>query len=242
MWTARDERPLSSVPAIAWTLLGLALAAQVVFTHSHPRQPPRAADLGRPPARLVVSALSLGDPLTVAKLMNLVLQAHDNQPGISLPLASLDYGRVIAWLDRILDIDPAGPYPLTAASRLYAEVPDQARARQMLEFVHERFHAAPNLRWPALAHAAHVARHQLKDLVLARQFAASLAREANGPAVPAWARQMEILLVADMNEKQSARVLLGALLESGQIRDEAEYRFLAGRIETGATTIASPSK
>lgn len=242
MGPTREQRPFSSVPRLAWVLLVLALFSQVAFTFKHPRPVPRAADLGPPLPATVVRAMSLGDPLAAAKIMNLVLQSHDNQPGLSLPLASLDYERVIAWLDCILTLDPAGPYPLTAASRLYAEVPDRTRARRMLEFVHDRFHAAPDLRWPALAHAAHVARHRLKDMALARRFAASLAREATAPSVPAWARQMEVLLVADMNEKQAARVLLGALLESGQIRDDAEYRFLAGRIETGMTDAPSRSK
>ena len=42
---------------------------------------------------------------------------------------------------------------------------------------------------------------------------------------------MEILLLADMNEQAAARVLLGALLESGQVTDAAEFRFLASRMK-----------
>ena len=37
---------------------------------------------------------------------------------------------------------------------------------------------------------------------------------------------MEIFVLEDMNELDAARVLLGAMLEGGRIRDPAERRFL----------------
>ena len=226
----RDERPLARVPGAGWLMLALALSVQIGFSIFTPRSPPNAADLMPPLSVAAVTAASLGDPLPAAKVMNLLLQAHDNQPGLSIPFAKLDYPMLIRWLDRIIELDPRGPYPLLAASRLYAEVPDVARQRLMLDFVQRQFRADPNHRWAALAHAAYVARHRLKDLALAREYAQSLRLYATGPTVPAWARQMEILLLADMNELASARVLLGALLESGQVTDPAEFRFLAQRL------------
>ena len=226
----RDERPLARVPGPAWLVLALALLAQVGFSTVTPRTAPSAADLAPPPSVAAVTAASLGDALPAAKVMNLLLQAHDNQPGLSIPFAKLDYPMLIRWLDRIIELDPRGPYPLLAASRLYGEVPDTSRQRLMLAFVHRQFRADPNLRWAALAHAAHIARHRLKDVELAREYAQSLRLYATGPAVPAWAKQMEIMLLADMNELATARVLLGALLESGQVTDPAEFRFLASRL------------
>ena len=234
----RDQRPLGVVRPLAWCFLALALLAQITLSALTPRQRPQAADLAAPPSVRTIAAASLGDPIAAAKVMNLVLQAHDNQPGISIPFSRLDYVQLQRWLTRILELDPTGPYPLMAASRLYGEVPDRQRQRLMLDFVHEKFHADPNRRWPYLAHAAHVARHGLKDLNLARTYAASLSREATGPAVPAWVKQMEILLMADMNETEAARVLLGALLESGQVTDPAEARFLASRMAEMSTTPA----
>ncbi len=216
---------------MAWLVFVAALAAQLCLATLAPRAAPTAADLRPPPAVTTIMVASLGDPLPAAKVMNLLLQSHDNQPGLSIPFASLDYAMVIRWLERILELDPRGPYPLLAASRLYGEVPDPQRQRLMLEFVHRQFRADPNRRWAALAHAAYVARHRLRDLGLAREYARSLRLYATGPAVPAWARQMEILLLADMNEQAAARVLLGALLESGQVTDPAEFRFLASRMK-----------
>jgi len=226
----RDERALARVPGAGWLVLALALVAQIAFSTCTPRSAPSAAELAPPPSVATVTVASLGDPLPAAKIMNLLLQAHDNQPGLSIPFAKLDFLMVMRWLDRIIELDPRGPYPLLAASRLYAEVPDPARQRLMLDFVQRQFRADPDHRWAALAHAAYIARHRLKDLSLAREYAHSLRLYATSPAVPAWARQMEILLLADMNELASARVLLGALLESGQVTDAAEFRFLAWRL------------
>jgi hypothetical protein len=237
-----DQRPLGKVPPLAWCILAAALLGQISWSTHAPRQAPTATDLAAPPSRRAAIAMSLGDPLAAAKVMNLVLQAHDNQPGLPVPFARLDYAVVKRWLERILELDPHGPYPLLAASRLYGEVHDPQRQRIMLDFVHEKFHEDPNRRWPALAHAAHVARHGLKDMALARTYAASLRREATAATVPGWAKQMEILLLADMDEVDAARVLLGALLENGQIADPAEARFLASRLPAPAHPPGIPEK
>ena len=49
--------------------------------------------------------------------------------------------------------------------------------------------------------------------------------------VPLWARQMEVFILEDMNELEAARIVLGGLLESGQIRDADELRFLRRKLE-----------
>ena len=226
----RDERPVKAVPPFIGISMLVLLGAQAAWSLSHPRLHPVAAELGPAPGVTEVRVSSLNEPLAYAKLMNLALQAHDNQPGVSLPFKQLDYSRVSAWLARILELDPGGQYPLLAASRLYGAVDDAARQRLMLEFVHEQFLAAPNRRWQWLAHAAYIAKHQLRDLDLALRYAQSLRLHATSPQVPAWARQMEIFLRAEMRQTEAAKVLLGALLASGQVTDEGEYRFLTSRL------------
>ena len=42
---------------------------------------------------------------------------------------------------------------------------------------------------------------------------------------------MELLLLSDLNEREQARALLGALLESGALTDPGEVRFLLRRLE-----------
>lgn len=237
----RDQRRMSLVPLPVWLLFACAMLWQTIWGGMNPRMPPAASDLAQPPTAAAVHISSLGEPLAWATLANLSLQAYDNQPGISLPFRRLDYARIEAWLTRILELDPFGQYPLLAASRLYGAVEDPIRQRRMLDFVQRQFLLDPNRRWQWLAHAAFVARHQLKDLSLAVRYAESLRLHAKSPRVPAWARQMEIFMRVDMNEYETAKLLLGALLASGEVTDPSEFRFLAGRLaELQAAAATAP--
>ena len=161
----------------------------------------------------------------------LYLQAFDYHGTNSLPYRKLDYLRLTGWLGSILALDPRSEYPLFIAARIYAEIPDPRRQRIMLEFIYAQFLLDPNRRWPWAAHAALVAKHQLKDLVLARKYAQGIDRLTTASDVPLWAKQMEIFILEDMNELEAARIMLGGLLESGRIADPGERRFLADRLK-----------
>ena len=160
----------------------------------------------------------------------LCLQAFDFGGGNAIPYQRLDYARLIGWLRAILALDPRSEYPLFAAARVYAEIADPA-ARRMLEFIYEEFPRDPNRRWPWLAHAALLAKHRLKDLPLARRYAAAIHRQTTDASIPLWARQMEIFILEDMNELEAARSCWAACSRSGRIRDPEERRFLQGRLE-----------
>ena len=238
------QRRLASVPRPLLWLVPLALVVQIAFAVLQPRPQARAEQLPAPPSASVLRAMSLGDPIPLAQLMTLYLQAFDNQPGISIPFLDLDYGKVEAWLQRILELDPRGQYPLMMASQLYAEVPDERKRRQMLEFVYREFLVDPDRRWPWLAHAAIMAKHRVHDLPLALRYAQALAERATGPGVPHWVKQMRIFLHEDIGEYETARVLLGGLLDSGAVQDSHELRFLIQRLERlkRAEKSSSPSE
>jgi len=225
------ERPISSVPKHTLLLLALGLGLQIAWHASQPQRLAKAEDLPQAPALSALRIASFGEPIALAKVLMLYLQAFDNQPGISIPFRKLDYDRVQGWLDRALQLDPPGQYPLLAASRLYGEVADEGRQRKMLEFVYQGFFDDPNHRWPWLAHAAVIAKHRLKDLPLARKYAQAIRLNATGSEVPNWAKQMEVFILEDMNELESAKVLIGGLLQSDIISDPHEIRFLSERLK-----------
>ncbi len=220
------ERPLARVPRLVLALLALGLAAQIALKASFPQPGAKAEDLAPAPSIAALRLASFGDPVALAKVLMLYLQAFDYRSGSKVPYRDLDYGRLEAWLARILELDPRGQYPLLAASRLYAEVPAEEKQRSMLEFVYRQFFVDPNRRWPWLAHAAVIAKHRLKDLPLARRYAAAIQRHATAADVPLWARQMEIFILEDMNELQAARIMIGGYVQSGKVKDPAELRFL----------------
>jgi hypothetical protein len=238
----RDERPVSAVPRRVKLMLLAALAVQVAWQAASPRPLAGASALPLPPPAAWLRAGSLGEPIALGELLVLYLQAFDNQPGVSVPFKDLDYSAVEAWLERTLDLDPVGQYPLLLASHLYAQVPDEAKKRRMLDFVHRQFLRDPNRRWRWLAHAAITAKHQLKDPALALRYADDIA--AYAPAALSWARQMRIFLREEMGEIESATVLLGGLLANGEVTDEAEIRFLTQRLENmkSAEKSSIPSK
>jgi len=225
-----SQRSIAGVPRGVLALLALGLAAQIGLKATAP--PPRTAaeDLAPAPSIAALRLASFGDPVALAKTLMLYLQAFDYQSGSKVPYRDLDYSRLEAWLARILELDPRGQYPLLAASRLYAEVPVEAKQRSMLEFVYRQFLLDPDRRWPWLAHATAIAKHRLHDLPLALRYARAIQRYAVADNVPLWAKQMEIFILEDMNELETARLIIGGYLQSGTVKDPAELRFLDERL------------
>jgi hypothetical protein len=236
----RDERPLSAVPTATWIALAATLAAQIGWRSLQGPAGATAADLPPPPSAAALHLASFGEPSALSRLAMLYLQAFDYGGENVNPYRRLDYARLTGWLAAILALDPRGQYPLFAAARIYAEVPDEARCRTMLEFIYREFLADPDRRWPWLAHAALLAKHRLNDLPLARRYAAAIDRHTHAASVPLWARQMEIFILEDMNELEAARILLGGLLESGQIQNATEARFLRERLEELERRLSTP--
>jgi len=228
---SRNERPVSFVPRPVMAVLALALAAQIVLHGTSAPPVAEAHALPAPPSVPVLQALSLGEEAAMSGALMLWLQAFDHQPGISLPFRQLDYERVVAWLDRILALSPRSQYPLLSAARVYTEVPDNARRRRMIEFVRSHFLEDPARHWPWMAHAVFVADHRIGDRQLALDLARELRLHAPVDTAPSWARQMELFILEDMGELESAKVLLGGLIESGAVTDPNEIRFLMERLD-----------
>jgi hypothetical protein len=228
---AGNERPLSAVPGWIAGLLVIALAAQIAWQFAQRKVEPAAADLPAAPSAPALRLVSLGETAAFARLAMLWLQAFDLRGDNRIPYQQLDYRRLVAWLTAIQAVDPRSGYPLFAAARVYGENSDPQKARRMFAFIETEFARDPNRRWPALAHAALLAKHRLRDLALARRYAAAIERHTTDPTIPDWARQMEIFILEDMNELEAARIMLGGLLATGRIRDPDERRFLQGRLQ-----------
>lgn len=220
-------------------MLLAALAAQLAVQALRPPPATAAEDLPPAPRALALRAASLGEPAALSRLAMLYLQAYDLGAGNTLPYQRLDYARLEQWLHAILDTDPRSAYPLFAAARIYADVDDPVKCRAMLAFVHQAFLRDPNRRWPWLAHGALLAKHRLKDLPLARRYAADLERLTTDPGIPLWAKQMEIFILEDMNELEAAKIILGGLLATGRITDSQERRFLEAKLEELERRLAS---
>lgn len=225
------ERSISAVPKTILTILVAATAVQLGFASRSGPPQARAEDLPAPPPLAGLNVVALGESSALARALMLWLQAFDFQAGNPVPYRDLDYAMLESWLDRIVALDPRAQYPLLSASRLYAEVPDTAKQRRMLEFIHRQYLLDPEHRWQWMAHAVVIAKHRLKDLELARRYAVALQRNTKSPDVPLWVKQMEVFILEDMNELETARIMLGGLIASGQVKDARDLELLKRRLE-----------
>jgi hypothetical protein len=214
---------LRAAPLGVAAFVALCLAAQLAWQAWRPFAVVDTEVLGTPPRSELLRLATFEEPAAAARLTMLYLQGFD--------LRDLDYGRLTGWLRAAIDLDPRSAYPLFLAARVFAEAPDEQRTRQMLEFIHEQFLEDPQRRWPWLAHAALLAKHRLKDLALARRYAATVQGHARAADVPLWARQMEVFILEDMNELEAAKIMLGGMLARGDISDPNELRFLKQKLE-----------
>ena len=216
------------VPFAVRAIFIIGLSAQVFWSHTRVPVIATAANLPETPDSRLLRLAAMGEPGTLARVLMLWLQAFDNQPGISVPFGDLDYSGVINWLDALLDLDDRFQYPLLSASRVYTEMPENGRKRQMLEFVYRHFLEDPDRCWPWLAHAVYVAKHRIGDLPLALKYANALRRNLDSDAAPPWVSQMEIFVLEDLGELESARILIGGLLASGRLKKN-ELRYLENK-------------
>jgi len=217
-------RSYGRVPRWMAMVLVAALVLHAALRFLEPRSQAVAAALPPVPPLPVLRLMSLGEPQLASQALSLYLQAFDNQPGVSVPFAALDYARVGTWLDAALALDPAAQYPLVMASQLYASVNDAARQRAMCAWVHRQFLQSPDARWRWLAHCAIMVRHRLNDMPTALRYAEAITQHAGGAS--AWARQMHIFMLEDMGEVERATVLLGGLLARNEVSDPKEMHFL----------------
>ncbi len=223
-----QRKAQAPAPQALWLSFGLLLCLTTALSTLRGAPANQAEALGSAPSALAARLWSLDESVAFAKLLNLVVQAHDVQPGLSLSYGQLDYKQLAAWMDLSLALDPKGQYPLLAGARLYTQPSaDEDRQRQMTDWVASRFADDPALRWQWLAHVAYVAKTQFKDNARAMRYAELLRQHTESiPSVPAWARQLDIFLKIEMKDSDRAEALIRALLASGQIKDSNELRFL----------------
>ncbi|MEO5340091.1 MAG: hypothetical protein H7837_06160 [Magnetococcus sp. MYC-9] len=229
MWDRRDNR---RAPAPVVFLLVCALVLQGGWHALQPLPAARTEPLPAPLPVWVWRLASVGEPVAMAKLLTLWLQAHDHQAGGSIPYRRLDLDRLEGWLDTILTLDPRGQYPLQLVARHHAEVDDTARQRRMLAYIRLRFAEDPDRRWPWLAHAVLLARHRLQDLPLALAYAREIRQRTDPGQVPGWARQLEWTVLEAMGEREGARRWIEELLSRSEVTDPVEIRFLNERLRT----------
>ena len=227
----RSERPFKQLPRRL--LIGfLALLGLQIYLHQTAM---RQAEIGYKPlptpfASSIYRGLSMGSQQLFSYLLAIRLQLHDNQAGRHVRYSQLDYNLLANWLDQIYQLNTQSEYPMLLASRVYSQTRDKARLRIILEYIDRTFMQNPQLHWRRLAEASVIAKHQLGDLPLALQMADKLSSQAESIKMPPWARDMQLILLGDMNEFETAITIIVALLQSNSVNDPDEARFLKEKL------------
>ena len=212
-------------------LLVCVLLLQMLYHHSdRERVESRYRGLAEPFGAEIYRAGAIGSEQLLGYLLALRLQLHDNQAGQHFDYGLIDYALLVNWLDVISDISPGTEYPMLLASRVYTNTRDPAQLRQLIAFIERRFDEDPQLHWRRLTEASLIARHRLGDLELALVLAQKLARQPARVVMPRWARDFEFLLLAELNELESAIAIIEVMLASDSIDDPDERHFLQTKL------------
>jgi len=232
----KKHRSFSAIPKAIIVLFALGLCLQFSLPFYTPSSQAIKQELPSIPDENIWPLISFGEAETLSKLLMLWLQAFDNQPGISIPFNKLDYQKLQDWLNIIIKLDPKSNYPMLVASRIYTEVPNHDKQEKMMNFVYQQFLLDPKKNWPWLAHVTMLAKHRLNNHTLALKYANALADSKFNYEIPSWARQLNIIVLEDIGELETARLLIGGLIESKTITDPKELFWLEQRLkqlETG---------
>ena len=227
----RTERPFTQIPRPLLIGFLILLGLQIYVHQTTMRQTEISyKPLPTPFASSLYRGLSMGSEQLFSYLLAIRLQLHDNQAGKHIRYSQLDYERLVNWLDQISQLNPQSEYPTMLASRVYSQTRDKARLRIILEYIDRTFMQNPQLHWRRLAEASVIAKHQLGDLALALQMADKLSNQPPSVKMPHWARDLQFILLGDMNEFETAITIIVALLQSEAVNDPDEARFLKEKL------------
>ena len=229
----RGERPMLLLPGPLVLGFLVLFSCQLIFHHASRTQ--NSADyqpLDKPLTQAFYQGIAMGSEQLLGHLLSLRLQLHDSQAGQHFLYSLIDYDVLIEWLELISAISPDNEHTALLASRIYSQTSDPDRLRQLLAFIERRFDENPQLYWRRLAEGSLLAKHKLHDLERALQMAEKIAQQPASVQMPQWARDFRFLLLAELNEFESAIAIIQALLQSNAVHDPDEKRFLESKLST----------
>jgi hypothetical protein len=223
----RTERPFNSLPrplvacfllilvVQIWTAQGALSAGELAYK-----------PLPDPTVSSTYRVASMGSDRLLSYLLAIRLQLHDNQSGKHMRYEQLDYQKLTHWLEQITALNPHSEYPTMLASRVYSQTSDKQNMRLMIDFIQASFTRDPQLHWRRMTEATILAKHKLGDLSLALLLAEQLTTQPLDVVMPQWARDMQFILLGELNEFETGIAIIVAMLESGSLKNADERRFL----------------
>ena len=222
---------LHLVPRSTFAALLAGLALQVLYwVPAHNVRIPWTG-VGLAPSPVLARAFSLGDDQLFYRTSALSLQNEGDWAGELTPLANYDYSRLAGWFGLLSGIDAKSQYAPTLAGYYFGQSRNPEQVRLIVAYLQKLAAAHPERHWPWLAYSVYLARHRIHDQTLALKLAYQLAA-LPVPAMPIWTRQLPAFVLADTGEREAARDILEAILESTPDLQKAEQNFMRNYIGT----------
>ena len=190
---------------------------------------------GVPPAPSEKSAETgaLGDKQFAYRIWALSLQNFGDTGGQSTSLKDYDYTKLDPWFGLLRKMDPNSDHISLILAYYFGAVRERPESTKIVvKHLSEMGDTNKGDKWRWLAQAAFLAKHQLNDLPYALELAERLAKlEPEGGKLPLWARQMPMILHADMGEKEMAIALIEGLLFGDNNIHPNEINFMLSFLE-----------
>jgi len=164
-----------------------------------------------PPTSQSAAMVSLGDPEIAYRLFGYFLQNAGNTGGKYESLRNYDYAMLEQWFMVADDLNPRSDLvPFLAAFYFGVLYDEPEKMRHVARYLAKAGMAPYPEKWRWLAHAAYLARHQVKDLPLALEYANTLANHPGDVAI--WGRQMPAFVQLGMDNKQASYEIMRKIL------------------------------
>ena len=183
------------------------------------------------PSHQVAKALAMGDGQFLYRAATFVLQNMGDEGGRVTPLKDYDYQRLGQWFSLLDRFDPQSEFLPVLVGYYFSQSQNPDDVRIVISFLAHIAIRDPERNWRWLAHAIYLARHRVKDMNLALSLAYRMAA-IKSPGIPIWARQMPAFVLADVGEKEAARDLMEAIMDSQIDLEPSEIEFMRDFIET----------
>lgn len=183
------------------------------------------------PSHQVAKALALGDGQFLYRAATFVLQNMGDEGGRVTPLKDYDYQRLGQWFSLLDRFDPQSEFLPVLVGYYFSQSQNPDDVRIVISFLAHIAIRDPERNWRWLAHAIYLARHRVKDMNLALSLAYRMAA-IKSPGIPVWARQMPAFVLADVGEREAARDLMEAIMDSQIDLEPSEIEFMRDFIET----------
>ncbi len=227
----RIERKISAIPnKLKMAMLFFVLAQLLATWLYSSRSIVVYKALSEPPSVPQYQLLSLGSLSLAAQMLTLKLQLHDNQQGRHINYKNMSYPLLSQWLIKLQLMNPASEYSALLAARVFSNTSDHKQLRQILETVIKLFEVNPQKNWRWMAEGAVIAKYHLSDLNLALKMAKGIAKQPKDIVIPAWARDLEFIMLEELNLIDAATYIVEQSLKDDSDMHPDEKRFLKQRL------------